>query len=122
MERQAASSAEFGDPTRRTHLAQERTLLAWWRTGLACLAVGLAVGRILPEVAHVARAPFLVLGVGYGGLGIIFVVIGSWRQHVSRRIFAEGRFHHLSDLLLAALTIYMVVLAIASVVVLFYKI
>ena len=35
---------------RRTSLANERTQLAWWRTGLTALAVALAVGRLVPEI------------------------------------------------------------------------
>jgi uncharacterized membrane protein YidH (DUF202 family) len=37
------------DDTRRTYLAEERTLLAWWRSGLAALAVASAVGRLVPS-------------------------------------------------------------------------
>ena len=36
------------DVTRRTHLANERTYLAWWRTGLGCLAAGIGAGRVVP--------------------------------------------------------------------------
>src|SRR4249920_3427477 len=42
---------EAVDATRRTHLANERTQLAWWRTGLTALAVALGVGRVVPELA-----------------------------------------------------------------------
>ena len=45
----------FADPTRRTYLALERTLLAWWRTALGTLAVAVAIGSILPKLAHLAR-------------------------------------------------------------------
>lgn len=114
--------AAFGDPTRRTYLAQERTLLAWWRSALACLAVGLAVGRILPEVGHVVpgdKAPYVALGVAYGVLGVAFVAVGSWRQQRSRRVFDAGEFDYLPTPLLIALTAYLVLLAVGSVVVLF---
>jgi putative membrane protein len=40
------SPAEDADATRRTHLANERTRLALWRTGLTAIAVALAVGRV----------------------------------------------------------------------------
>jgi uncharacterized membrane protein YidH (DUF202 family) len=43
-----APLAEAVDATRRTRLADERTELAWWRTGLTALAVALAVGRVIP--------------------------------------------------------------------------
>jgi putative membrane protein len=39
------------DATRRTRLANERTYLAWWRTGLTTLAVSLAAGRLVPELS-----------------------------------------------------------------------
>ena len=119
VEEPAREAVEFGDPTRRTFLAQERTMLAWWRTGLACVAVGLAVGRLLPEVGHVARAPYVALGVGYGVLGICFVLVGSSRQRSAERIFAAGRFDHLRGPLVVGLTAYIAALAVASVVLLF---
>ena len=37
------------DSRARTHLANERTFLAWLRTGLSLMAVGLAVAGFLPE-------------------------------------------------------------------------
>ncbi len=43
-------AAELADATRRTRLANERTELAWWRTGLTALAVALAIGRVVPEL------------------------------------------------------------------------
>jgi len=39
------------DATRRTRLANERTYLAWWRTGLTALAVSFAVGKLVPELS-----------------------------------------------------------------------
>jgi uncharacterized membrane protein YidH (DUF202 family) len=44
-------AVEVEDATRRTRLATERTYLAWWRSGLAALAVGLAAGRLVPELS-----------------------------------------------------------------------
>jgi uncharacterized membrane protein YidH (DUF202 family) len=42
--------------TRQTRLAAERTQLAWWRTGLAAIAVGIGIGRILPALDPGANA------------------------------------------------------------------
>jgi putative membrane protein len=65
---------------RRTLLAGERTLLAWLRTGLTVIAVALAVGRIIPEVAGTQTAwPYAVVGVGYSILGIAMVGYGFYR-------------------------------------------
>lgn len=36
------------DTRARTHLANERTFLAWLRTGLSLVAVGIAAARFLP--------------------------------------------------------------------------
>jgi len=42
---------EAGDALRRTRLANERTYLAWWRTGLTAFAVGLGAGKLVPELS-----------------------------------------------------------------------
>jgi putative membrane protein len=64
----------------RTSLAGERTLLAWWRTGLTAIAVALGVGRLLPELAnHVTRWPYALLGVGFALYGIAMFVLGTRR-------------------------------------------
>ena len=41
----------------RTQLAHERTYLAWWRTGLAGIAAGFGIGRVLPEVVSGTNWP-----------------------------------------------------------------
>jgi putative membrane protein len=47
---------EAGDATRRTRLANERTYLAWWRTGLTAFAVSLGTGKLVPALTDEARA------------------------------------------------------------------
>jgi putative membrane protein len=42
------SGGADADSRARTHLANERTFLAWLRTGLSLVAVGLAAARFLP--------------------------------------------------------------------------
>ena len=86
--------AIFADPTRRTYLAQERTLLAWWRTALGTLAVAVAIGSILPKLAHLPKGPFVALGAGYAVLSIWFVLLGAYHQRANDHAFAE---HRLSD-------------------------
>jgi putative membrane protein len=41
---------EARDATRRARLANERTYLAWWRTGLTALAVSFGAGKLLPAL------------------------------------------------------------------------
>jgi uncharacterized membrane protein YidH (DUF202 family) len=68
------------DPDRRTSLAGERTLLAWWRTGFTAIAVALAVGRVLPDLAHhSARWPYVVVGIGFALYGIALIGFGTRR-------------------------------------------
>ena len=77
--------------SRRTHLAAERTQLAWWRTGLTALAVGIGVGRILPALdPGAADLPFVLLGCAFAVYGIVLVAFGSvrapaWNALLTRR-------------------------------------
>jgi uncharacterized membrane protein YidH (DUF202 family) len=68
------------DQARRTSMAAERTWLAWWRSALAASAGALGVGRLAPEVLHVAPWPYIVLGCGYGALAIGLLLVGAQRQ------------------------------------------
>jgi inner membrane protein YidH len=85
-------SDEAGDASRRTHLANERTLLAWWRSGLTALGVGVAVGRVLPEFGHHARWPYVALGAAYTVLGFALVLYGTVRQREVGAAVVAGRF------------------------------
>jgi uncharacterized membrane protein YidH (DUF202 family) len=65
---------------RRTSLAGERTLLAWWRTGFTAIAVALAVGRVLPELApDSTHWPYVVVGIGFALYGIALIGFGTRR-------------------------------------------
>jgi putative membrane protein len=84
---------EAVDATRRTHLAAERTQLAWWRTGLAALAVALGVGRVVPDLNDsVTRWPYVVAGVGFALWGILAVAYGSTQRAAIERALEEGSF------------------------------
>jgi uncharacterized membrane protein YidH (DUF202 family) len=107
------------DPSRRTQFAEERTLLAWWRTGIAAAAVALAVGGILPKLSQVPRDRALALGAGYGILALIFVIGGSLRNEASHKALEAGSFVKLSSRIVLAITCYTVVLIILTVVAMF---
>jgi len=86
-------AAEVADATRRTRLANERTELAWWRTGLTALAVALGVGRVVPELNDSAvRWPYVVAGVGFALWGIAAIAYGSRRSAEVERVLAAGHF------------------------------
>jgi uncharacterized membrane protein YidH (DUF202 family) len=110
---------DFADPTRRTYLAQERTLLAWWRTGLGTAAVALAVGRLLPAVSSAPRTPFVWLGAGFGLLALAQITFGAWRHLTVSSALREGRFEELPVGAVVAMTTFMAALVGAAVVVLF---
>jgi putative membrane protein len=92
------------DATRRTHLANERTHLAWWRTGLTALAVGLAAGRIVPELAGGASWPFQLLGAAYALLGLALILYGHQRRVEVERALARGEWATFPPRVAAAMT------------------
>jgi len=71
---------------RRTSLAGERTVLAWWRTSLTAIAVGFGVGRLLPELAPTeTNWPYAVLGVAFTLYGIALFIVGTRRLGILNR-------------------------------------
>jgi putative membrane protein len=101
---------EAGDATRRTHLANERTYLAWWRTGLTALASGVAVGRVVPSLTHQARWPYAVIGAGFALLGVVAIWYGFVRQQAVREAVRSGGFEYPNEAVLLGLTVAGVVL------------
>jgi uncharacterized membrane protein YidH (DUF202 family) len=106
----------FPDASRRTYFAEERTLLAWWRSGIAAAAVALGVGAVLPRLGDEPRVRFIVLGIGYGVLAVVFVVGGSLRERQSRRALAAGRFAEVPGWAVATITVYITALVVLTVV------
>ncbi len=81
---------EARDATRRTRLANERTYLAWWRTGLTAFAVAFGAGKLLPELTKGTKWPYEVLGVAFGLVGVAFVLQGYLRQRRIEDALARG--------------------------------
>jgi len=79
-----------GDALRRTRLANERTYLAWWRTGLTTFAVGLGAGKLVPELSGGASWPFEVIGTAFGVVGIVLMVFAYTRQKQVEEAVARG--------------------------------
>ncbi len=88
------SGSEAETPAeRQARLASERTMLAWWRTALASYAVGIGVGRFLPELAPEAvHWPYTVIGLVCGLYGLLLFVWGQKRMGgYARNIPTETR-------------------------------
>ena len=86
------SEAETGDATRRNRLANERTYLAWWRTGLAALAVSLGAGKLVPALTPGAQWPYTVAGIGFAGVGVVFIGYAFVRHRRVERAISRGEF------------------------------
>jgi putative membrane protein len=78
----------------RTQLAHVRTYLAWWRTGLAAIAAGFAVGRVLPEVVGGTNWPYIALGTGLAACGLAAMVYGIVYYRELQAALREGREPH----------------------------
>jgi putative membrane protein len=94
---------EHGDATRRTRLANERTYLAWWRTGLAAFVVSVGAGRLVPAVAGGPQALYSVTGVLFAVIGILVILYGHKRGRDVDAAISEGRFQQADDRALALL-------------------
>lgn len=93
----AHRSGETGDAVRRTRLANERTYLAWWRTGLTTLAVSLGAGRLVPELSTGSNWPFEVIGVAFAAVGVAFIAYGYLRQKEVEEALTRGEYAPLEN-------------------------
>ncbi len=92
-------------------MAAERTWLAWWRSALVALAGALAVGRVTPQLLHVASWPYVLLGVGYGLIAIGMVIVGALRHERLARVALTSTDSTLDSRLIAAFSAAGVTLA-----------
>jgi putative membrane protein len=113
----AESLGDIVDATRRTHLAAERTYLAWWRTALTAFAVSIAVGKVVPELAGGASIGYELVGVGYAVVGISFLGYGFHRQRRQEIALKEGRFESFPTSVALVLALAGVALGAATIVV-----
>jgi putative membrane protein len=104
-EASGAPRGETIDATRRTHLASERTYLAWWRTGLTSLTVGVGAGRIVPALTSGASWPYTIVGAGYALLGVVCIVYAAQRRREVDEALARGDFVRPDDRVIGLMTI-----------------
>ncbi|MFZ5784618.1 MAG: YidH family protein [Pseudomonadota bacterium] len=83
------------------HLANERTLLAWIRTSIAVMTLGVAINRfslfliemhqVVPDIRTYANRHVEKLGIGLVILGIAIMLLAIWHYlHVGRAIEDES--------------------------------
>lgn len=106
----------FEGAPRRTHLAGERTQLAWWRTGLTAIAVGVAVGRVVPELAGTTDTwPYVAVGIAFALYGVVLIAYGTARARELERKLGGRHEIDASDRLLLLLTACGVLLGLACI-------
>ena len=115
---------ENANPNRaRDHLANERTFLAWVRTGAAIVVFGFAIGRFAIAMrqltalqGHPLRTVGLSVWMGSGaiGAGVMLVVAGLIRYRKTRAQLDAGTFEpagFVLDLITILTVVFGIVLA-----------
>jgi putative membrane protein len=95
---------EAGDATRRTRLANERTYLAWWRTGLTAFAVSIGSGKLVPALATGASWPYTAIGIGFAIVGAFCSGYAFWRYREVEEAISRGEFAQPGERLVAVLS------------------
>ena len=95
---------EAGDATRRTRLANERTYLAWWRTGLTAFAVSIGSGKLVPALASGATWPYTGIGIGFALVGVFCSGYAFWRYREVEEAVSRGEFVQPGERLVALLS------------------
>ena len=108
--------SEGWDAVRRTRLAAERTELAWWRTALTAIAVAVGVGRVVPELSgSTTEWPYIVVGIGFALYAVALFGYGSLRSREVEQAVDEGRLIPASRHRARWLTVFGVLLCLATV-------
>jgi inner membrane protein YidH len=107
-------------------LANERTFLAWLRTGIAVMSLGFVVARfglwlrelalqINPHVALRHTGLSLPLGEVMIGFGALMTLVAAWRYHVVNRAIERGEIKS-DPRMVSLVTIAVVISAIALII------
>lgn len=105
------------DVTRRTRLANERTYLAWLRTGLTAFAVSLGAGQIVPAVTGGTAWPYTLMGAAFAVLGVAFTGLAYVRERQVERALDEGGYAPLDQRIISALAAFGIVLGVGVLVI-----
>ena len=101
--------AEQGQTEVREHLANERTLLSWVRTGVSLISLGLVVERAgaLAKAANLqvgSSSGSDFFGLGLALLGALTLILGTGQFLRNRRSIATGNFE-------SSVTVYLIIVA-----------
>jgi putative membrane protein len=101
--------AEQGQTEVREHLANERTLLSWVRTGVSLISLGLVVERAgaLAKAANLqvgSTGGSDFFGLGLAMLGALTLVLGTGQFLRNRRSIATGNFE-------SSVSVYLIIVA-----------
>jgi putative membrane protein len=101
--------AEQGQTEVREHLANERTLLSWVRTGVSLISLGLVVERAgaLAKAANLqvgSSSGSDFFGLGLAMLGALTLILGTGQFLRNRRSIATGNFE-------SSVTVYLIIVA-----------
>jgi putative membrane protein len=105
------------DVTRRTRLANERTYLAWLRTGLTAFAVSLGAGQIVPAVTGGTAWPYTLIGAAFAVLGVALTGLAYVRERQVERALDEGGYAPLDQRIISALAAFAIVLGVGVLVI-----
>lgn len=82
------------------YLANERTFLAWVRTGIAVITLGFVISKfglwleemslISPQFSNIRTGSSIPIGIGMMLFGGLLVVLAAWRYHVVNRQIEHG--------------------------------
>lgn len=72
--------------TARDHLANERTFLAWLRTAISVIALGVAIAKLSPDHGGITIGAVLL------GLGLLVLVYSGRRYFEVESAFEGGQF------------------------------
>lgn len=106
-----AGEAGFPDPDSRarTHLANERTLLAWIRTGLNMMALGLVSAQFL-EDRLVAGIPVVTVFAALLVLsGIVMAATAGYHYHHSYIRIEAGQFRSSTRMVVMAVVLTLMI-------------
>ena len=117
--RPAGIPASPGATTEVRALAHERTYLAWWRTGLAGIAAGFAVGRVLPEVVGGTNWPYIAVRTALTSSGLAAMLYGILHYRELQAALREGRDPRSGEGFMLALAVVGIAVGAASVLLVF---